>query len=296
MAYILKGVHCENDGHLKQQSFFIQNNKIVSVREQFRYANCHYSDLSQYVISPTHVVADLSFPNLSFQEYKQYMISEFLLKGCTTLLVPFHLEYEYKWKGQLNKIRKQLVGSPIDYVLALRIPARLVTPTIVRKCRSEKISTVFVELTADTNLYRVHWGWIREALFPYPVTLVPHILIEDKRLRSEMLDEWTAVLSEEGIPHLSEPITSFTPLSKEIISKLGIYPQKGFLHVGGEVSYNLYHLPKVEDKTSILYDSHRLCITVNKGKVIRAGEKVWYTSGAGNEIKIHVPRFFQSTF
>ncbi|GAA0347661.1 hypothetical protein GCM10008967_42520 [Bacillus carboniphilus] len=295
MAYLLKGVNYAAGGNVGKYSFFIQNNKIASVRENFRFANCMYSDLSDYAMGPTHVMADLSFPNLKFHEYKHYIISEFLLKGCTTLLVPFRLEFEYKWEEQLNKIRNQLVGSPIDYCLAVRIPFRLLTPSLIRKCRREKISTVFVELTEETNLYYKQWGWIRDALFPYPVTLVPLPLMEEKRKRREILDEWTHILDEEGIPHLDTPISSFAPLSKEVITQLGIYPQKGFLHVGGEVSYNLYHLPKDENKNSILYDSNRLCITVDKGNVIRAGEQVWYRSGAGNEIPIRVPRFFKVT-
>ncbi|MET3696108.1 hypothetical protein SAMN05877753_102359 [Bacillus oleivorans] len=295
MAYILKGVHCEKEGNVNQLSFFIQNNKIVSIRRHFRYTNCYYVDLSQYLISPAHVVADLSFPNLNFKDFKQYMINEFLLKGCTTLLVPFRVEYEFKWKEQLQKIRKQLVGSPIDYVLSVRIPARLVTPSIIRKCKREKISSIFVEITDETDLYRIEWGWMRDAMFPYPVTLIPHVLIEDKKRKIEKIEKWTSILSQVGIPFLEKPIPSFTPISKEELIKLGIYPQKGFLQVGGEVSYNLYYLPKSEDKTSILYDSRKLCITVDKGKVIRAGEDVSYLSGAGNEIPIYVPQFFQIT-
>ena len=295
MAYILKDVYCEREGNVDQLSFFIQNNKITSIRHHFRYAKCFYVDLSRYLIGPTHVVADLSFPNLNFTDYKQYMINEFLRKGCTTLLVPFKVEYEFSWKEQLQKIRKQLVGSPIDYVLSVRIPARLVTPSMIRRCKREKISSIFVEITEETNLYQIEWGWMREAMFPYPVTLIPHVLIEDKKRRMEKLEIWTSILSQVGIPFLEKPIPSFTPISKEELMKLGIYPQKGFLQVGGEVSYNLYDLPKREDKTSIQYDSNKLCITVDKGKVIRAGDHISYHSGAGNEVPIHVPQFFQIT-
>ncbi|KIY20780.1 hypothetical protein UB32_17205, partial [Mesobacillus subterraneus] len=64
---------------------------------------------------------------------------------------------------------------------------------------------------------------------------------------------------------------------------------------GGEVSYNLYNMEAVAnycEEQALFFQSKHLAVTVDKGKVIRAGTEVYYRPGKGENVIIKTPGFF----
>ena len=66
-----------------------------------------------------------------------------------------------------------------------------------------------------------------------------------------------------------------------------------------EVSYNLYlkvrEIMNVDEVTLFHYHSDRLVVTVHKGKVVRAGEKVLFKPGNGEYVRVRTPSYFSSS-
>jgi hypothetical protein len=65
---------------------------------------------------------------------------------------------------------------------------------------------------------------------------------------------------------------------------------------GTELSYNLYltekEIRKVDEESLFHYHSNRLVVTVHKGKVIRSGNKVLFSRGSGEYVKVRTPSYF----
>ncbi|MCZ0754454.1 hypothetical protein [Anoxybacillus sp. J5B_2022] len=88
------------------------------------------------------------------------------------------------------------------------------------------------------------------------------------------------------------------PLPLAVLKKIGIYPQKGDLRIGGEVDYNLYaHISsKVAETFVVDYDKHVPVITVHNGKVMKAGDELFFQPGFGRERVVRAPGMFTANF
>jgi hypothetical protein len=85
-------------------------------------------------------------------------------------------------------------------------------------------------------------------------------------------------------------------LSVQVLNKIGLFPQKASLLHGSEVSYNLFlkarEIINVDEVELFHYHSDRLVVTVNKGKVVRAGEEVLFKPGYGEYVRVRTPSYF----
>ena len=68
-------------------------------------------------------------------------------------------------------MKTTLISSPIDFIIGVRIPVRLITPSFIRKCKREKVPAIFVELEDLDELEDIPWGWVRDALFPLQLSV-----------------------------------------------------------------------------------------------------------------------------
>ncbi|WP_136035696.1 hypothetical protein [Bacillus salacetis] len=241
-------------------------------------------------------MADLELPNFfEFKQFKSYFATEFIMRGCTTLITSFSIEYLSQFHSSLNSKRKELLNCPIDYCLVLKCKAGLVSPELLRLMKRNRIPAVFVEFSEIGELEKKAWGWIKQALYGYPLVFCPYIPLElDKREKTKLLKGWHEILQTEGIPHVHHPITPKNPLPLQILKLIGIYPLKGNFRAGGEISYNLYKSPAseiVDESQSILYDNHMLILTVHKGKVLMSNGRCFFQPGIGEELVIKTPGF-----
>ncbi|MHC0036122.1 hypothetical protein [Pseudoneobacillus sp. C159] len=300
MTYIIENANILKDSELVKTSLLIKEKKITYISKNFNRYSFMKMNAESYIMTPTFVLFDSLKVLLdsSFQQKKDYFLENFIKQGSTTLLTFASIRYENELMTKLREIKRELLNSPIDYLIGVKVPLNLLNPGFIRKCKKEKIPAIFIELEKDHHLSAIPWGWIREAMFPFNSPLIPFIVEADSKYHKKILQEWKTIMESEKIPHLPTMLTERIPLSLNVIGKLGIYPQKACILQGGEVSYNLFKINRELKHMNInsLYQEHRdkLIVTVHKGSVIRAGDGgVIFRSGFGEHVKVTLPSFFQ---
>jgi hypothetical protein len=300
MGYIIENANILKETKLTKSSLLIKGNHIASKQNHIHHNKLMKMNAEPFIMTPSYVLFDTGIPlNASFQEFRKYMIDNFLLKGCTTFLTNISISYESEIAEKIKETKTALINSPIDFLISLKIPLRLLTPSFIRKCKKERVPAIFIDVEDLNELSNIPWGWIREALFPYNCPLVPIISNDLKKEARRALSKWKVVMENEKIPAIHEEIRENEPLSVQVLNKLGIYPQKAGLLHGSEVSYNLFlkarEIMNVDEVELFHYHSDRLVVTVNKGNVVRAGDTVLFKPGYGEYVRVRTPSYFAFT-
>jgi hypothetical protein len=298
MGYIIENATILKDSKITKCSLLIEENYIAAAREgQFKRLKFIRMNTEAFIMTPTFVQLDSALPlNTSFQEQKKYIIEQFIMKGCTTVFTYATITYEHELNNKLKEMKTALISSPIDFIIGVKIPVRLVTPSFMRKCKKEKVPAIFIEVCDIEDLKEIPWSWIRESLFPYNSPLIPIISNGQKKEAKNVMSKWKVIMEKEKIPAVYEEVEENQPLSISQLNKIGLYPQKASLMHGTELSYNLYlkgrEIKNVDEVSLFHYHNDRLVITVHKGKIIRAGDEVLYKPGSGEYVKVKTPSFF----
>ncbi len=298
MPYIIENVSILKEDELwTEQSILIEENKIAGLQKSFKQYRLMRMNAEPFIMTPSYALLDTNLPlAASYQTFKAYMIEHFLAKGCTTLLTYVSVSFQSELIKKVNDVKTALISCPVDFLIGIRVPLKLVTPELIRICKKERIPAIFVEVINSKELEAIPWSWIREALFPYNCPLIP-ILLENKQKNiKEIQKKWTEIMRKEKIPALYQEVKEKIPLSAAVLNQIGVYNKKLSLNHGAEVNYNLYlkdnEIKNVDTRQLFLYHSNRLVITVHKGKVIRAGEKVQFKPGNGEFVKVITPAYF----
>ncbi|MDQ0197517.1 hypothetical protein [Neobacillus ginsengisoli] len=297
MEYIIENANILKDSQLKKSSLLIQENRITSLQTGFKQYKLMKMNAEAFIMTPTYCLLNTNIPLTgTFQELKEFMINQFLMNGCTTLLTYASISYENELMKKINDVKTSLISSPIDFSIGVKIPMRLISQTFIRMCKKEKVPAIFVEFNNAGALEQIPWGWIKEALFPYNSPLIPIISSPQKKEERWLLSKWKETMVNEKISAVYEEIEENQPLSLSILNKIGLYPQKASLMHGAELSYNLYlkgrEIKNVDEISLFHYHSDRLAVTVHKGKVIRAGKEVLFKPGNGEYVKVRTPSYF----
>ncbi|CAM3885832.1 hypothetical protein [Mesobacillus zeae] len=293
MAYIMENARVQKGNLKKNVCLLVEGSKITAIREAFpSYTHCRM-ELDSYIMTPTFAVFDMGLPlGQTFGDKKSYYLKNFIKRGCTTVLTCVPITSAATLEAGFRKATAQLTDCPVDYVLGARIPASLLTPSFIRKCKHAKIPALFVDVGSQKDIVSLPWGWIREAMFPYNSPLIPVFKSGDPTLKAL----WARIMKKEKIPSMLHELEEHLPAEMEALQKIGIYPGKCNLQHGGEVSYNLYlrngETEEAKD-TGELFMKHedKLSVSVHKGVVIRAGSQVHYRPGYGEYIVITTPAF-----
>ena len=297
MGYIIENANILKETKLTKSSLLIKGNQIVAKQNHIRHNKYMKMNADSFIMTPSYVLLDTKIPlNTSFQEFRRYMIENFLLKGCTTFITSISLSYESELEDKIKETKTQLINSSIDFLICVTIPLRMLTPSFIRKCKKIRVPAIFIEIVDLDELSEIPWGWIREALFPYNCPLVPIISNELKKEARRALSKWKVIMENEKIPSILEEMKENQPISIKVLNKLGLYPQKASLLHGSEVSYNLFlkarEILNVDEVGLFHYHSDRLVVTVDKGKVVRAGEEVLFKPGFGEYVRVRTPSYF----
>ncbi|WP_042457830.1 hypothetical protein [Neobacillus dielmonensis] len=297
MAYIIENAQILKDRQLKTCSFLIQEDRIAAIQSNFKRSSLMKMNLGQFIMTPTYILLNSNISqHESFPKLKQLITNQFLLKGCTTFLTYVTLNYEYELHSKVSEMETSLNSSPIDFLIGVRIPVRMITQSFIRSCKKKKIPAIFVEVQDATELANIPWSWIKDAMFPFNSPLIPIISCSEKKEVKLVLSKWKEVMVNEKIPAILEEIEENQPLSTAILNKIGIYPYKGSLMNGTELSYNLYdhsiQIGKVEQADLFQYHKDRLTVTVHRGKIIRSGKVVSFKPGYGEHVKVKTPSYF----
>lgn len=298
MTYIIENANMLMDQKIKKASLLIENGKISAIKPIFKRYQFIKMNAEPYIMTPSTILLNKKFPmDKPFPELKKYFKDEFILKGCTTFLTITPVITEHTLLSELKRLKTKLLNSPIDYIIGVRIPIRNLTQAFIRKCKREKVPAIFVETNHVDELYKIPWGWIREAMFPYNSPLIPIFTSDNKRERKRIKIEWMKVMEEAKIPFVKNELDDNEPLPLSVLAKIGIFPFKSSIQQGCELSYNLYlksnEIRNIEETELFHYHRHKIVVTVHKGEVIRANDNVLFRPGFGEHVKITTPSFYQ---
>jgi hypothetical protein len=294
LPYIIDQAYVMKEKEMVRCSILVKNEKIDYISESMSQYQFIRMDAKSFLLTPGHVMVDFTLSTqTSFTQLRQYMQTNLLMKGCTTVLAVTRIRGEQEFYVKLGELRDRLINSPIDYYLAVQTPLKTLTPSFVRLCKKNKIPALFLEITSIEELQSVPWGWIREALFPYFITMIP---IWGEREKNKHVQIWNDIMKKHRIPHMSHCPEQHYPLSKDFLKKVGIYPAKGEIRIGGDVDYNLYDMKdisfSVEEKPLLDYHKHSPKVTIHKGKMMKAESTIFFRPGFGNECKVLLPGQF----
>lgn len=299
MKYIIDQANLFKNNKVERCSIVIKENRIDYIDKCSGLYHFVRMQANEYVLTPGHVMLDYSFQtSRTFAEFKEYVQRFFILRGCTTILAVCDVRYEKELPNALKQLRQKLLNIPIDYFIGVRIPLRTLTPSFVRSCRRLKIPVIFLELSGKENLDNIPWYWIYEALYSYPIVFAPYW--ENPTASTGQQKRWRKILEKHNIPHLPFSLMERTPLPLDVLKKIGIYPLKGDIRIGGEVDYNLYDIAalshSVAQKANVDYDKHVPKVTVHKGRLLKAGDELYFYPGFGKECVVQAPGMFASYF
>ncbi|KAA0550250.1 hypothetical protein FZW96_02625 [Bacillus sp. BGMRC 2118] len=298
MTYVINNANVKKENELITCSLSVKNNKIEYIKSHMNNVNFMKMDVSPYLLTPGHVMLDFKIEQLTtIQSFKEHM-KQLVRKGCTTALVGVSVKYESELKQKVKKIQQHMINSPIDYCICIKVPIRALTPSLIRQCKRLKIPAIFVELKEE-ELYSTVWGWIRESLYPYFLSIIPIWTADYSKNKSKRLTaEWKGLLEEEKIPTVPICPKEGEPLAVNVLRKIGISPLKGELRIGGDVDYNLYKRKSREfaNQDEVNYDMDSPVITVHKGRNIKVGNEFYINPGYGDQLCIKVPGFYSATF
>lgn len=297
MTYIIENANVLKEREITKTTFLIKQDRIASVLSSSKRLIHMRMDAEPFIMTPTFVFFDPKIPeDKPFQEMKGYFLEHFIKNGCTTILTTADIQFESEFSLKMKRKQSSLNTSPIDYIIAAKVPVRLLKPSFIRKCKRAKIPAVFVEIENPKELLSIPWGWVRGSLFPYNCPLIPIFKTNNPKLQQQASQIWGRIVTDEKIPSLSTEISEKKPILRQTLAKIGIFPLKANLLQGGEVSYNLYlkdpENKQVEEFELFHYHSHRLVVTMHKGKIIRAGENVRFRSGFGEQVLINIPSLY----
>ncbi|WP_226666859.1 hypothetical protein [Metabacillus litoralis] len=299
MCYIIENATLLKSGGTTKTSLLIKGNKIEFMKTSLSNFRFIRMDMSSYLLTPGYVMLDFSLQSpLHFQEFKQHIIENYVKKGCTTLLTVTSVEKEQDLLPKLKQRRHLMINSPIDYYIGVKIPLKILKPSLLRKLRQQNISVVFVELCEDDKMRGKSWGWIRDAMFSNPITLVPFVEegLYKESFTQKLLKSWEIHMKEHRLSSLSHQLTDGEQLTRDSLMTLGIYPEKGEIRVGGQVNYNLYKLDNIKyhtDGQPILNSSPPM-FTIHHGKLINIDGEISFNPGTGEECFIPISGRFIS--
>lgn len=293
MKYILENTLTNLYGENTKKSYLIEGSKVVYNANHFSKYKHMRLNTNQFVLTPGYIMIDFSVLSISrFDRFKERMKHLHNI-GCTTIITACDVSSESQFHHQLKKAKHALINSSIDYLVGVKIPLTKLTPTIIRKCSKHKVPIIFTEINDPDDIHSICWQWIRNEIFPYQLMIVPLWNIPDlttwksRRLKSE----WEELLTTNKITTQVEVPNEHTPLTKQFLLNVGLYPTKGSLQVGTDADYLFFSKQELSEKNN---DFSELLpkVVFTHGTVKKAAANVYLQPGCGKELIVSVPRKF----
>lgn len=296
LPYIIDHVWMFDEHQHKTCSILVENGEIRRIQPSLSNLRFMRLDGRPYILTPGQVFLDDSLHQYAtFQEFKKEIKQSFLQKGCTTIIHIIDIRYEREIIEKLKERRRKLLNTPIDYLFILRIPLNKLTPSFIRLCKKLRIPAIILRVESQDELAQLPWGWIKESLFPRPIALLPQL--ESSSLHPMIEKKWKRLMKEHRLLSEGSQLEMRQSLSKSTLMKIGLYPERGVIRQGANVTYNLYvrdlKADLVEENAFVDYDNHIPEIIVHNENVIKAGKHYYYQPGTGREIKQVYPGRFQ---
>ncbi|WP_163100988.1 hypothetical protein [Peribacillus alkalitolerans] len=288
MPYVVENMSIVQNGFLQKTNLVVKENRIYSMYTPVNRLKFIRMDLDKYIMTPTNV-----YLYSMDKELDSGLWRKMLQLGADTLLAIFKIDFEFHIQTQYKQTIEQLKDFPLDYSIGLKIPIHLLSSKVIRFCKREKIPTIFVEVETYESMHKLAWERVKEDLFPYQSVLIPIFTGESKQ-NVNLEKKWKELMEDHRIPTAFVSHLFNQNLSLQNLKKFGLYPKKGFLHIGGELNYNLYRKEEVDTKYVVNESNYdKIDFTVFKNTVVRAGDNFYQPDGLGERLDIKVPGFFQ---
>lgn len=293
MKYIIDRAPLVCESGFKQTTFLVNEGEIVTSGGHFDHNTEYRMNMDGFVITPSFCVFHPELPEGTFADFRKFFIEECLLKGCSSIITTFVIRRAFEFDAAIKKKRMAMLNSPIDYLLSVQLPIRQITPELIRKCKRHLIPVILAEVEDADELSHVPWGWIREAMHPYHPVLVPVFAGENPGKKKKLARAWVRTMSAEKIRSVETEAVPGKPAGIELLKKSGLYPRRGCLRPGGELSYNLYEAAgKIEESPQFYYDNVRPAVFVQNGRITAWNGEVMFRPGFGCEIEVKKPSLF----
>ncbi len=269
----------------EKRKVWVEDGKVRYTSLPTKYQGIMKVCSNRFMTQPGNVMIDNQVVSYFERNEGISYIKQMLLFGYSTFIQRISIDYESETDQILSYTRQMLNPSPIDYALAVSIPLSRVTESWLRKLKQQSISFVVFEISSVEEMKETPWQRLIEAMFPKRILCIgePSRTIESEKEKKEIYDSWLQVVETFRInSYLSVP-NNWTPLPPLLLMRLGLYPQKGVLIMGSDADYMMYSL-NGEKKP---FDFPE--IIVNKGKVIKAGQRWEIKEGSGEELTNLIP-------
>ncbi|WP_409270470.1 hypothetical protein V1499_13760 [Neobacillus sp. SCS-31] len=295
MPYIIENATILREAGRLRQSILTDGRKVSSVRRDLPAYSYMKMNVEAFLMTPAYTVLDGGLSDIPTGEVQANIEERYLKNGCTTILTYAKADYERQVGEKLAVVSENLSGIPADYAIGIKIPIGLLCPSVLRECKRRKLPAVFVEFTSAGHLEQIPWSWIREALFPYNCPLIPVIPLREEGQKKMLLAKWKKIMVTERIPSLHDELEECVPIGSQALNQMGIFPWRSSLMHNAELSYNLYWnhgMDGADEKSLFLYLGDKLAMTVQRGKIIRIGDRTDFSEGSGEYIKVKTHSFF----
>ncbi|WP_338776781.1 hypothetical protein [Metabacillus sp. FJAT-52054] len=294
MAYIIDQVTLWNEGKMRRVSISVEKNRFRLIRDDLKRSLYPRMNLEEYIMTPGYIFLDTMEEGHSFSAYKQHMTG-LTAKGCTAIISAVSVSRKRELEDKVKKRRQLLVNSSADYYLAVTCPLKALTPTLIFELKKQGIAILFAEISSDLPFTQFNWQMLRDSLYLNSITIIPVWKSEEPKAEKQ----WYQFMKKIGIPVLPHALAPLKPLPAADLMKLGIYPEKGLIRPDGDVDYNLYRKTCLSDSVETIplldYDSHIPTITIHRGRVVKALDRIFFHPGRGEERHISIRSSFART-
>jgi hypothetical protein len=131
-------------------------------------------------------------------------------------------------------------------------------------------------------------------MFSNSITLIPYPIdgINSVNKKKKTLQLWEQIMKDNRLSSISTYLEEKVPLKKDVLMRLGIFPEKGDIRVGGQVNYNLYKLDAIRYHTDgtpmIHFEDHLPTFTAHQGRLINVNGEISFIPGIGEECFIPI--------
>ncbi|MDL4840809.1 hypothetical protein [Aquibacillus rhizosphaerae] len=286
-VYYFSSDHIYEHGKWESRNIFINDDKFTTTLSNLERAK--EMNVEQLWIGPGKIYVDLEEPIIDQESYES-AITKYIYRGCSLLICQLPIKSNFKFREMFIEFKEKLTSlSPIDFMIAPRIPASKLTIEQVKFFGREKVPFILIDEPNEKKIKKVKWGWIQQtqSFSKTPIKYTSDNLKPNFKV-------WNKICEKYKIDTFYEEVTK-EPLSKEILRITGISPHKGeFLHQGC-ADYNLFNLPSkpsIEEQSKFRYHKAIPVIAISNGNVIKSNNIVHSDVAKGVYTKVSIPRHF----
>ncbi|MCT2537378.1 hypothetical protein NC661_00300 [Aquibacillus koreensis] len=286
-VYYFSSDHVYEEGQWTAKDIFVYDKKFTTTLNSKERAK--EMDVRSFWIGPGKVYLDLAEPVYD-QSIIENTITKYVHRGCSLLICQLPLNTNHRFIEKFQAFKEKLASvSPIDFMIAPRIPASRLSTEQIKFFGREKVPFILIDEPDEKSLKKVKWSWIQQT---QSFSKTPIKYMSDQYKKNFKV--WDKVCKKYSIETFYDELT-IEPLSKEILRLTGISPHKGeFLHQGC-ADYNLFDLssiPSIEDRSNFRYHKAIPVIVVSNGVVIKTSNVVQADAAKGEYTTVTIPKHF----